>query len=89
MPVYVGRRDLSAEDLRKGARTAGDSRASVRMLMIANLLDGMEREDAARAVGLGRQASYDWLHRYEEEGVSGLYDRPRADSDACRPPIPA
>ncbi len=78
MPVYVDRRDLSAAELRKRARTAGDSRASVRMLMIANLLDGMEREDAARAVGLGRQASYDWLHRYEEEGVSGLYDRPRS-----------
>ena len=45
--------------------------------MIANLLEGMEREAAARLAGLRRSAAYEWHNRYEEEGIEGLRDRPR------------
>ena len=46
-------------------------------LMIANLLEGMEHEEAARLAGLSRSAAYEWHNRYEEEGIEGLRDRPR------------
>jgi transposase len=54
--------------------------------MIANMLDGMGHEDAARLAGLSRSAAYEWHNRYEEEGLAGLRDRrrpgrsPRVDS---------
>src|SRR5438132_13038025 len=45
--------------------------------MIANMLEGMEHEQAARLAGLSRSAAYEWHNRYEEDGVAGLRDRPR------------
>ena len=45
-------------------------------LMIANLLEGMEHEEAARLAGLSRSAAYEWHNRYEEDGIEGLRDRP-------------
>ena len=77
MPVHVFRTEHSAVDLRRLARQE-TGRVCQRLLLVANLLDGVEREAAARVVGLGRQAAYDWHNRYEEEGVDGLRDRPRS-----------
>ena len=45
--------------------------------MIANMLEGMEHEEAARLAGLSRSAAYEWHNRYEEGGIEGLRDRPR------------
>jgi transposase len=45
--------------------------------MIANMLEGMEQEDAARLAGLSRSAAYEWHNRYEEDGIARLHDRPR------------
>src|ERR1700752_5490929 len=47
------------------------------VLMIANMLEGMEHEEAARLAGLSRSAAYEWHNRYEENGIAGLRDRPR------------
>jgi transposase len=67
----------SAVDLRRLARQE-TGLVCQRLLLIVNLLDGVEREAAARVVGLSRQATCDWHNRYEEEGVDGLRDRPRS-----------
>ena len=45
--------------------------------MIANMLEGMDHEEAARLAGLSRSAAYEWHNRYEEDGIEGLRDRPR------------
>jgi hypothetical protein len=45
--------------------------------MIANMLEGVEHEEAARLAGLSRSAAYEWHNRYEEDGIEGLRDRPR------------
>jgi transposase len=45
--------------------------------MIANLLEGMEHEEAARLAGLSRSAAYEWHNRYEEDGIEGLPPRGR------------
>jgi hypothetical protein len=53
---------------------------------IANLLEGMEHEEAARLAGLSRSAAYEWHNRYEEDGIAGLRDRrARVGSHASTP----
>src|SRR2546429_9533488 len=76
MPVYFFRSDPGAAELRRLARRES-GRVCQRVLMIANLLEGMEHEEAARLAGLSRSAAYEWHNRYEEDGVEGLRDRPR------------
>ncbi len=61
MPALPIRTDVSAADLRQRARREPDGRASRRMLAIANALDGMNREVAARAAGMDRQTLRDWV----------------------------
>src|ERR1700747_615624 len=76
MPAYFFRSELGAAELRRLARRES-GRVCQRVLMIANLLEGMEHEEAARLTGLSRSAAYEWHNRYEEEGIEGLRDRPR------------
>jgi transposase len=47
------------------------------MLAIALSLEGWSRRAAAEACGMDRQTLRDWVHRYNESGLGGLYDRPR------------
>src|SRR4029453_15201257 len=62
---------------RRPARGGGAGRVSARLLALANALDGLPRERAARLAGMTGQTLGDWIHRYNEEGVEGLRDRPR------------
>src|SRR3954447_8574249 len=66
-----------AAELRARARGEGAGRVSSRLLALANALDGMRRDEAARAAGMDRQTLRDWVHRYNAAGVEGLRDRPR------------
>jgi transposase len=81
MPAYFFRCEPAAAELRRLARRES-GRVCQRVLMIANRLEGMEHEEAARLAGLSRSAAYEWHNRYEEDGIAGLRDRPRAG----RPP---
>ena len=47
------------------------------MLAIANALDGIRREEAARSAGMDRQTLRDWVIRYNARGIDGLADQPR------------
>jgi transposase len=47
------------------------------MLTIAHALDELSRAEAARLVGLERQALRDAVVRYNGEGLDGLRDRPK------------
>ena len=69
------RQDLSADELRALARREKDGRAVKRMLAIAHALEGMERAEAARLVGMDRQALRDAVVRYNAEGLAGFHDR--------------
>src|SRR3954466_5971958 len=75
VPITTGR---TPAELRALARRERDGRVSARLLALANALDGMSRDRAARAAGMDRQTLRDWVHRYNAEGVEGLRDRPRA-----------
>ena len=71
------RRDISAVVLRGKARKEKDGRVVSRLFGIANILDGMDRDRAARQAGMSRQTLRDWVHRYNAQGVEGLRDGPR------------
>ena len=74
VPIATGRTPV---ELRALARRERDGRVGARLLALANALDGMSRDEAARAAGMDRQTLRDWVHRYNAEGVAGLRDRPR------------
>jgi transposase len=71
------RDDLTPAALRRHARFEPNRRAALRMLAIANALDGLSRAEAARLAGMERQALRDAVARYNAEGLAGLYDRPK------------
>lgn len=71
------RRDRTPTVLRKLAKVESDARVARRILGVANALDGMSREDAARSAGMDRQTLRDWVVRYNEHGLDGLADLPR------------
>src|SRR5436190_22932086 len=77
MTVAITRRELDAGGLRREAGRCRDARAARRMLALALVLEGASRAEAARAAGMDRQTLRDWAHRYNEEGLAGLRDRPR------------
>jgi transposase len=78
MPALAIRQDLPAAELRRLARREPDRRAAMRLLAIANALDGFSRAEAARLAGMERQARRDAVLRYNAEGAGSLRDRPRA-----------
>ena len=78
MPALAIRRGLSAAELRRLGRREADRRAAMRLLAIANALEGLSRAEAARLAGMERQALRDAVIRYNAEGPDGLHDRPRS-----------
>ena len=48
------------------------------LLGLANVVDGMSRERAARQAGMDRQTLRDWMIRFNAEGVEGLPTGPEA-----------
>ena len=71
------RDDLTPAALRRRARHEPNRRAALRMLAIANALEGMSRAEAARLAGMERQALRDAVVRFNAEGLAGLHDRPK------------
>jgi transposase len=72
------RTDRDAAELRRLARRERHGRVSARRLALANALEGIAREEAARLAGMTGQTLGDWVHRDNDEGLEGLRDRPRA-----------
>lgn len=54
------------------------------MLAIALVLEDWSREAAAAACAMDRQTLRDWVHRYNELGLEGLFDRPRRNGPRPR-----
>jgi transposase len=75
MTVMITRTDISASALRQEAGRTKDAPAARRMLAIALVLEGCSRSDAARQCGMDRQTLRDWVHRFNDGGLDGLFDR--------------
>jgi hypothetical protein len=52
---------------------AGLARRARLLLLLA---DGMTITEAAATVGLSRRHTYKWIHRFVQEGIEGLVDKP-------------
>ena len=74
MTVAV-RTDLTAAEVRELAKAAATPDQARRLLAIALVLEGANREDAARSTGMDRQTLRDWVHRFNTAGPAGLVDR--------------
>jgi transposase len=70
--AIVLRQDFGAEALRRLAAQAEDADQARRLLALAAVCDGMNREEAARIGGMDRQTLRDWVHRFNEQGAEGL-----------------
>ena len=64
------RDDLAAAELRRHARCEPNRRAALRVLAIANALEGLSRAEAARLAGMERRAPRGAVARYNAEGLS-------------------
>ncbi len=84
MTIAITRLELTASDLRDAAAQTQDAKASRRMLAIALVLEGWSREAAGEACAMDRQTLCDWVHRYNELGLEGLFDRPRRNGPQPR-----
>ena len=73
--VAITRTEHTATALRRHA--ACSTNASVTRRLLALVLDGHKRADAARAAGMDRQTLRDWVHCYNADGLAGLCDRHR------------
>ena len=72
------RTDLgTAAELRRMAKQQGGRRTALRLLAIANAMEGMSRAQAARTAGIERQSLCDAVKRFNAEGIAGLVDRPK------------
>src|SRR5262245_59815222 len=78
--IAITRLGLTAAGLRAAATKARDVAAARRMLCLAMVLEGSDRTTAAETCCMDRQTLRDWVHRYNAEGLSGLYDRKRPGS---------
>jgi hypothetical protein len=73
--VKITHTDMSAKDLRSAAKRTNDEQVLRRLLAIALLLYGVDRETAVRSSGMDQQSLRDWAHRLNAEGIEGLSDR--------------
>ena len=54
-----------------------EARLVVRAKIVLGLAAGERPYRVAERVGIGRMAAYEWLHRFNAEGLKGLTDHPR------------
>jgi transposase len=69
---------LSAEQLTAAARRAPNARVRCRILAIRHLVAGHRIDETAGLFALGRTQLYEWVRRYNADGLAGLADRPRS-----------
>jgi transposase len=66
------RDDFDATQLRVLAGRVKDANQARRLLAIAAVYEGMDREEAACIGGMDRQTLRDWVHRFNAQGPDGL-----------------
>lgn len=69
------RKDFTAAELRALARRSRDAQQCARLLALAGVAEGRSRLEAARLGGMDRQTLRDWVHRFNQDGPAGLFDR--------------
>jgi len=71
--VKITRIDHTAEGLRGLASKSTDAAQVRRLLALALVVEDHPRQAAAERSGMDRQSLRDWVHRYNAQGVAGLF----------------
>lgn len=66
----------SAEEFRREAARTRDANQARRLLALAAVREGQDREASARIGGMERQTLRDWVHAYNDYGIAGLVNDP-------------
>src|SRR5512135_1499197 len=78
----VSLRELTAEERHALEQLAHSRTAQARLVERAQLLlaiaDGRRPSQVAKQLGLSRPTVSTWIHRFNEQGLHGMEDRPRA-----------
>ena len=69
------RSGVTADDLRRVARTSRDANQARRRLALSMIYEGRLRSEATRMGGVGLQIVRDWVVRFNAHGPDGLIDR--------------
>ena len=77
MPRLDVKAQHTAAELRRLARYEDNRRARMRLIGVAETIDGADRTTAAARADMSDQALRDAIKRYNAEGVEGLHDRSR------------
>jgi transposase len=81
MATLVKLRNLTTEERAELERLARSRTAEARLVVRAKIVLGLAAGErpyrVAERVGVGRAAAYEWLHRFNAEGLKGLTDHPR------------
>lgn len=80
------RDDFSASDLRHLAAKSKDANQARRLLALAAVYDGKDRDEAARIGGMDRQTLRDWVHAFNDSGPDGLIN---AKAPGAKPKLTA
>ena len=78
MPSKAARgvsRDVVEELERRARSRTVSAREAQRARLILMYLDGYTKAEIIRQVGLSRMPVYDWIKRFEAEGLAGLEER--------------
>jgi len=75
LAVPISRTEHTPEQLRALAAKCEDGAQARRALAVAMVMEGKSRGEAARLTGMDRQTLWDWVHRYNAEGMQGLASR--------------
>src|SRR5438552_1064212 len=90
MATLVMLRRLTAEERTELERLARsrteEARLVVRAKIVLGLAAGERPYQVADRVGVGRMAAYEWLHRFNAEGLEGLTDHPAPAARRRTPP---
>lgn len=68
---------LTADELDSAARHESEGRVRCRILAIRQLALGHSVAQVQGCFGLGKSQLYEWVQRYNAQGLEGLRDRPR------------
>jgi len=81
MATLVKLRPLTADERKELERLARSRTEEARLVQRAKIILGLAAGErpyqVADRVGVGRAAAYEWLHRFNAEGLKGLTDHPR------------
>src|SRR3954453_20995028 len=81
MATLVTLRELTADERKELERLARSRTEEARLVQRAQIVLGLAAGErpyqVADRVGVGRAAAYEWLHRFNAEGLKGLTDHPR------------